>query len=282
LHDVLPALLRIQVDLGSDLSTASLAAATGRSPSQFHDQFRRATGETVKQYTQRLRLERAAFRLLTERTGVADIGFDLGFGSHEVFTRAFRRRFGSSPTEFRRRMTPLSEPRVGGATASLSPSGASVSTTSPVLLQHAHLAFVRRVGPYEEVDQAEFASLLTWTRRRGLDPIGLVGIAHDAPGITPAERLRFDVAVQVSREFSSSREVGYQRLPERWCAATSYVGPFSGLGQAYRAAYGGASQMRGFDVVGLPVEEQYLTSALLTQQEIQTTRILIPLRRTVS
>ena len=88
LHDVLPALLRKQVDLAADLSTPRLAAATGMSPSHFHEVFRRATGETVKQYTLRLQ-ERAAFRLLTERTSVAAIAFDLGFGSHETFTRAF-------------------------------------------------------------------------------------------------------------------------------------------------------------------------------------------------
>ena len=114
-----------------------------------------------------------------------------------------------------------------------------------------------------------------------MDPICLVGIAHDAPGITPAARLRFDVGVQVTEAFRSTREVGYQLLPERWCAATSYVGPFSGLAGAYEAAFRAASGLRGFDVVGLPVEERYLTSALLTQQEIQTTQILIPLRRTV-
>jgi AraC family transcriptional regulator len=271
----------MQVDLGGELSTAALAAATGLSPSRFHEVFRRATGETVKQYTLRLRLERAAFRLLTERTGVAAIGFDLGFGSHEVFTRAFRRVHGMAPTQFRRQMVPLSQLQVGAATPPLTPSMACLSSTTPVLLQPAHLAFVRRVGPYAEVEPAEFATLLAWVSRHELHPICPVGVIHDAPGITPAEHLRFDVAVQVSRAFRSSREVAYQLLPQRWCAATAYVGPFAGLSQAYEAAYGGASGLHGFQVIGLPVEEQYLTSSLLTQEEIQTTRILIPLRRTV-
>lgn len=93
--------------------------------------------------------------------------------------------------------------------------------------------------------------------------------------------MRFDVGVQVTRAFKSTREVAYQLLPERWCAATSYVGPFSGLAGAYQEAYRAALGLRGFDVLGLPVEEQYLTSSLLTQQEIQTTRILIPMRRTL-
>lgn len=70
-------------------------------------------------------------------------------------------------------------------------------------------------------------------------------------------------------------------MPERWCAATSYIGPFAGLAAAYQRAYRAAIALRGFEVLGLPVEEKYLTSTLLTQHEIQTTQILIPLRRTV-
>ena len=267
--------------LGADLSTPALAASTGMSPSRFHEVFRRATGETVKQYTLRLRLERAALRLLTERTSVTTIAFDLGFGSHEAFTRAFRRHHQSAPSEFRRQSRPLALATHDSATPALATGLARVSTSSAVLLQAAHVAFVRRVGPYELIDPDEYATVLGWVGRSGLDPIGVVGIAHDAPGITPAARLRFDVGVQVTRAFQSTRDVGYQLLPERWSAATSYVGPFSGLAAAYHAAFQGASSLQGFEVLGLPVEERYLSSALLTHQTIQTTQIMIPLRRTV-
>lgn len=142
----------MQVDLGADLSTAALAASAGLSSSHFHEVFRRATGETVKQYTLRLRLERAAFRLLTERTGVAAIAFDLGFGSHETFTRAFRRSHGTTPSDFRRRMRPPAPPQVVREATPIPREVSRLSTTSAVHLHPAHVAFVRRVGPYEEVD----------------------------------------------------------------------------------------------------------------------------------
>ncbi len=271
----------MQVDLGADLSTPALAASSGMSSSHFHEVFRRATGETVKHYTLRIRLERAAFRLLTERTTVAAIAFDLGFGSHEAFTRAFRRFHQMAPSDFRRQMRPPSLAQRGEGDAVFTPAVPRVSTTSAVLLQPAHVAFVRRIGPYEQLEPGEFATLLIWVGRHRLDSIGLIGIAHDAPGITPAQRLRFDIGVQVTRPFRSARDVGYQLLPERWCAATCYVGPFSGLATAYEVAFRAASLLRGFDVLGLPVEERYHTSALVTQQKIQTTQILIPLRRTV-
>ncbi len=54
-------------------------------------------GETPKQYTLRLRLERAVARLITSGDAVLDIALALGLNSHEVFTRAFRRRFGCTP-----------------------------------------------------------------------------------------------------------------------------------------------------------------------------------------
>ncbi len=58
-------------------------------------------GETLKQYTLRLRLERAAARLAATDERVLGIAVANGFASHEVFTRAFRRHFGSSPTHYR-------------------------------------------------------------------------------------------------------------------------------------------------------------------------------------
>jgi AraC family transcriptional regulator len=61
------------------------------------------TGETPKQYTLRLRVERAAARLLTHNEPVLDVASRVGFASHEVFTRAFRRHFECTPVEYRSR-----------------------------------------------------------------------------------------------------------------------------------------------------------------------------------
>ncbi len=277
--DVLPALLEVQANPGGDLSTPALAATTRLSPSRFHAAFRECTGETVKQHTLRIRLERAALRLLTEQTSVSDIGFDLGFSTHETFTRAFGRRFGVPPSVYRRR-PPSWVQRPEGRDAVQEQAGLSrVSSTTAVHLRPAHIAFVRHTGPYEDVDAARFATVFDWVSRRDLSPIAVCGIAHDAPGLTPPHLLRFDIGVQVSRRFRGTAEVSYQSLPARWCASTTYVGPFSGLGDAYRTAFLAAERLRGFEPLGLPVEEIYATSALLAGAHVQRTQILIPLRQ---
>jgi len=87
--------------LDGDVSLDALAGRAGWSRFHLHRAFRRLVGETPKAYTQRLRLDRAAARLVTGTDRVVDIALDSGFASHEVFSRAFRRRFGRSPERYR-------------------------------------------------------------------------------------------------------------------------------------------------------------------------------------
>jgi AraC family transcriptional regulator len=100
-RDILQLLRDIQGRLDGDVSLTAIAARAGWSPFHFHRAFRRVTGETPKQYTQRLRLERAAARLVTGAEAIVAIAADAGFASHEVFTRAFRRQFGRTPAAYR-------------------------------------------------------------------------------------------------------------------------------------------------------------------------------------
>jgi AraC family transcriptional regulator len=85
-----------------DHSLGNLAVRAGRSPFHLHRAFRELVRETPKQYTVRLRLERAAATLATGGRTVLDVALAAGFDSHEVFARAFRRRFGCSPSHYRR------------------------------------------------------------------------------------------------------------------------------------------------------------------------------------
>lgn len=99
--DILRLLATVNGRRSEDVSLSTLAALAHRSPFPLHRAFRRVTGETPKAYTARVRLARAAADLITTRRPVATIAFDHGFGSHEVFTRAFARYFGVTPRTYR-------------------------------------------------------------------------------------------------------------------------------------------------------------------------------------
>jgi AraC family transcriptional regulator len=98
-----PALAYAAGHLDEDVSLTALAGRAGLSPHHFHRAFSDALGETPKQLMLRLRLGRASAMLLTGGDSVLDVALACGFQSHEVFSRAFRRRFGMTPTAYRKR-----------------------------------------------------------------------------------------------------------------------------------------------------------------------------------
>src|SRR5436305_12360493 len=89
------------LDDAIELDTLSRLALL--SPFHFHRVFRGMVGETPLELVRRLRLERAAWRLLHSDAPVTAVAFDAGYETHEAFTRAFRASYADSPSGFRRR-----------------------------------------------------------------------------------------------------------------------------------------------------------------------------------
>jgi AraC-like DNA-binding protein len=87
-----------------DLSVADAAAHSRLSPRQVQRLFE-TEGRTFSAYVLQERLARVYAELIDPRSqrGVSDIAYDCGFGDISHFNRAFRRRFGASPTEVRHR-----------------------------------------------------------------------------------------------------------------------------------------------------------------------------------
>ncbi|MFC5267610.1 helix-turn-helix domain-containing protein [Kribbella qitaiheensis] len=78
-----------------------LAARLHLSRAQFDRVVSAAAGEAPDRLRRRVLLERAAFRLRTTEAGVLDVAVEAGYSSHEAFTRAFRRAFGTAPAVWR-------------------------------------------------------------------------------------------------------------------------------------------------------------------------------------
>jgi AraC family transcriptional regulator len=97
-----------------------------------------------------------------------------------------------------------------------------------------HVAFLRHVGPYDQVDGSLWGRVRDCLAKLGQSTDGLpLGIAHDAPEITPPDRLRFDAAWTIDRPLPLGSGLGQQTIGDGTFAFTTYVGPFSLLGLAY-------------------------------------------------
>ncbi|MBN2129154.1 MAG: AraC family transcriptional regulator, partial [Sedimentisphaerales bacterium] len=92
----------IEANLAGDLSLVTLARVANFSPFHFHRIFRSIIGETLNQFIQRRRLEKAAcFLLANPARSITEIAFDCGFSGSSTFARAFRDMFGVSASQYR-------------------------------------------------------------------------------------------------------------------------------------------------------------------------------------
>ena len=79
------------------ITLGDLARTAGYSPWHAARVFKEYTGKAPFEYLRALRLSRAAEALKNGKSKVVDVAFDFLFGSHEGFTRAFSKQFGTTP-----------------------------------------------------------------------------------------------------------------------------------------------------------------------------------------
>lgn len=92
----------IEENIAEDINITHLAAEQGISPWHFQRLFKSLVGDSLGSYLRGRRLTSAASRLLETEFDVIEIAAEVGFGSHEAFTRSFKKHFEITPKEFRK------------------------------------------------------------------------------------------------------------------------------------------------------------------------------------
>lgn len=93
----------IDQHLDGDLDLEAVSRIAAFSKFHFHRQFAATFGLSAHRYVQLARLKRASHQLAAKGAqSVTEIAMDAGYESPDAFARAFRQRFGQSPSSFRK------------------------------------------------------------------------------------------------------------------------------------------------------------------------------------
>lgn len=285
---LLRVLVHIQAHLDDPLALDDLARLAAFSPCHFHHIFTGMLGESLAEHVRRLRLERAASRLKLTSVPVTELAFDAGYQSLEAFTRSFRAAFGLSPSQFRlsKRRRPVSPAAsnvhfANGQPPSrfktLKPGDNSMKVTIQYL-EPIRVAFLRHVGPYATVG-ATWDKFLPFLGKEGL--LGadshFIGICHDDPDVTPADKIRYDACVSVDGTFVPTGDLGVQIIPGGDYAVTTHFGPYQKLGQTYAALLGQWLPRSRRQLRSTPCFDMYLNDPQSTDPEDLITDVYAPL-----
>src|SRR6478736_10269981 len=95
------AIWQVESNLRSQMSLEDIAELCGVTPAHLTRAFASITGNSLMRYARARRLSEAARILALGVPDILGLALEVGYGSHEAFTRAFRDHFGVTPETVR-------------------------------------------------------------------------------------------------------------------------------------------------------------------------------------
>ena len=210
----------IESNMEEKLTLDTLAHLAGLSKYHFHRIFQAFTDETLYSFINRLRVERAAALLLTQKKTITEIAFSCGFNDSATFSRAFKKHFNISARDWKKKNN--------------SNKGQDLKTKivhTPIIdinkkriiktiaveekeFPRSYIAYIRHTGAYAGNAGLFYTlhkKLKHWARSAGLlnyPATRDIIIYHDPKGITEEESLRVSIGITVSNDVSVKGEIG--------------------------------------------------------------------------
>ena len=214
----------IDKNLASDLSLNTVSKIAFFSPFHFHRIFKFIIGETLNEYVSRRRIEKSAADLLHKNMTVTEIAHKLGFNDNSSFSRAFKKYFDTSPTEFKK-LNPNRHRKIRQLNSknrqeypdyekyicnidNLKKWIKMNAKINVIGVQKMELAFVSSIGP-QNLENA-FGKLVKWATPKGLinNQTKMVTIYHDSFKITEASKVRMSASIVLHKPEEIDGEVG--------------------------------------------------------------------------
>jgi AraC family transcriptional regulator len=228
----------IDQHLDQPLELKIVADIANFSPFHFHRIFTFLIGETPIDYIQRLRVEKAAWKLReVELQTITEIAYECGFGSVSLFSRTFKKYFGMTPSQFSREDKPVYSQ--GGKLFSKNgqmlrknlkhdaPEEADlcIVESNQFYFMKANIevkempemkaVYVRHIGAFNQIGEA-YGKLFKWAYPRGLYTPNVsksATVTHDDPSVTELEKVRQSACIIIEEDVKVDGEIGKLTIP---------------------------------------------------------------------
>ena len=229
----------IEKHLEEELSIGQLAKIAAFSTFHFQRIYRQITGESLYSYIKRLRLEKAAFLLLSNnKRSIQDIALSLGFSNQASFAKAFKERCGMSASQFRSLNESGSMQMPNNMNKKdISMNGKvydeKIRYTRPIELyvksiEQTKVVYIRHTGPYKgdsNLFEGLFSKLYSYASSRKYirNDSKWFAVYHDFGDLTIEEQLRLSVCMSTHEEVKTEGEFGSMILEGGKCAVGRFL-----------------------------------------------------------
>ena len=259
--------------LDETLDLKILANEAALSDFHFHRIFKALKGEAIGGYITRLRLEATARLLRYTALTIEEIAFNIGYETPASLSKAFKKQYGISPTEYRtNKDTYIMKKEIINPDLAL-------KTPKIVTLEPKNLIYVALTGAYGSLDYGKaYEQLWAVIKAQKLFTKGIesICISYDDPKITEGSLQRSDVCLAIHKPATPQEEVSCKTLAGGKYAVFFYQGSYENLSQVYDTAVRWVIDHQ-YTLREEPFFEKYLNDARRTPKEKLKTEIYIPI-----
>ncbi len=202
------------------------------------------TGESLYGFIKRIRLEKAAYMLLSDKKRpIIDIAMSVGFCSQSSFAKAFKSQYGVSGSSYRKtdgtfKKTDFVGQYLKERDITIEPLNIEIRKEKAI-----KLIYTRYMGPYKgdsELFSDLFNKLYQWADQRKLISTSSrwFVIYHDFGNETNEDQLRLSVCMSVDRNVAVNGDIGILNFHEGQYAVGSFMVEPNEYGKAWYYMYG--------------------------------------------
>ena len=225
----------IEENLSEKLSLEIISEKAHFSPFHFHRLFKIIVSETVNNFIQRKRIEKAAAYLLHQNEkNITEIAETVGYQNLSSFSKSFKKFYGISPNKFKEESPEKyskickTESKIGKVTVTFEQYLYNInnalnwlkmnSNTKIKKTQRLDLAYISHKGKMEAIGSV-YNRLVKWATPKGLinERTRMVTIYHDSPKITDPNNLRMSACIVLNDPIELDGEVNLRVLSPTKC-----------------------------------------------------------------
>lgn len=250
----------IDSNLAKTLELKTIADIACFSPFHFHRIFTFLIGETPIDYIQRLRVEKAAWKLREEEPqSVTEIAYECGFGSVSLFSRTFKKYFGMTPSQFSKVEKPVysqngnifskngqmlrknlkHDAKEYADLCTVESNQFYFMTTNIEVKEMPEMkaVYVRHIGAFNQIGEA-YGKLFKWAYPRGLYTPNVsksATVVHDDPSVSEIEKVRSSACIIIEEDVKVDGEIGKLTIPGGQYAVGRFELGFSDFEKAWNS-----------------------------------------------
>lgn len=212
----------INNNLHKNLNLSIVSQVSLYSPFYFHRLFTALNGETPNEFINRKKIEKSALELKQDvNISIIDIAIKYGYSSNSSYSKAFKKFYGVSPSNFK--LSTNFHSKIDG---NISKNGQKellissyvcninnyknwikMNTKIEVkIMPKINIAYVTHVGAFDKIGFA-YGKLMKWAGPKGLIGGKTITVYHDDPNTTEINKVRQSACIELKSPIKTDGEV---------------------------------------------------------------------------